>query len=289
NDIYSLNDTTTVCSRKSSPSYDEKSSECLNRNSNDQNIDQEEEKSKITENDFPSRESSINQSFQRSLTPSLDPKLLKQFEEEDRPKRVLRSSTLPKITIISDKSTTKLISPNFTIKMAAKKSTNKKSIVKNTKRKKSEKFSNNNFTIATNTFPVENVFYSTRLNDGIKRKRLQSKDGNKETENLRNKRLRAEIGGLFGDKLMMSLENLRNTPIRSRHWSGASSSRASTSSSSNEFTVITKMAKKRGSSRELSRNRRNSFNSNWKLTGSPYESFIYVDKIIDFYFKNFKF
>lgn len=28
------------------------------------------------------------------LTPSLDPKLLKKFEEEDRPKRVLRASTI---------------------------------------------------------------------------------------------------------------------------------------------------------------------------------------------------
>ncbi|EFO13025.1 hypothetical protein LOAG_15505 [Loa loa] len=72
---------------------------------------------------------------------------------------------------------------------------------------------------------------------------------------------------------MMTLEDLRDTAIRPHHWSGASSSRASTSSGSNGFTVITKMTKRRGSSQI----RQNNFNSNWKLTGSPYESFVYID------------
>lgn len=83
----------------------------------------------------------------------------------------------------------------------------------------------------------------------------------------------AEIDGLLDNELMMTLEDLKNTSVRPRHWSGTSSSRASTSSGSNGFTVITKAEKRRGSSRT----RRSNFNSNWKLIGSPYESSVYID------------
>ncbi|KAK6109478.1 hypothetical protein QQG55_36165 [Brugia pahangi] len=218
-DIYSLNGA--LCDKKKSSSlYDEKSIKNRYLNRYDQNSGKEK-KRKIKE--INSRGSSISPSFQRSLTPSLDPKLLKQFEEEDRPKRVLRSSTIA--------------------------STNK-------------------------IFPIMgNVLYSTQLNEEVKQNRSQSKDINKETE-LHSKRLRTEIDGLLDNELMVTFDDLRNTSVRPRHWSGASSSRASTSSGSNEFTVITKMRKRRDSS---SRNRRNNFNSNWKLIGLPYESSVYID------------
>lgn len=84
---------------------------------------------------------------------------------------------------------------------------------------------------------------------------------------------KAEIDGLLNNDLMVTLEDLTNSSVRPRHWSGTSSSRASTSSGSNGFTVITKMGKRRGSSRV----RRNNFNSNWKLIGPPYESSVYID------------
>ncbi|CAG9538565.1 unnamed protein product [Cercopithifilaria johnstoni] len=272
-DAHSLNGT--IRNKKSSPSYDEELTKCLNH---------KEEKSKIKEKDIPSRERSTSPSFKRSLTPSLDPKLLKQFEEEDRPKRVLRSSTaaasIPKIiitngAIIKDKST-KVISHGFTVKMATTKSASRKSVQKQSKRKKSGKFPTK-FT-ADDTFSVGNIFCPTQLNEGTKRKRLQSKDGNEETR-LYSKRLKvffytyAEIDGLLDNELMVTLKGLRNTSIRPRHWSGTNSSRASTSSGSNGFRVITKMGKRRGSSRT----RRNNCNSNWKLIGSPYESSVYID------------
>lgn len=178
----------TVCDKKSPPSYDEKSTKCLNRNGRNTG---KEKKSKTKVKDIPSRGPSASPSFQRSLTPSLDPKLLRQFEEEDRPKRVLRSSTaaasLPKITIangtIINDGPTKVISPGFTVKMAAKKSASRKSILKKPKQRKSEKPSTN-FT-DDNTLPVGSVTYSTQLNEGVKRKRSQSK----ETE-LHSKRLK---------------------------------------------------------------------------------------------------
>ncbi|VBB30711.1 unnamed protein product [Acanthocheilonema viteae] len=251
---------------------DEELTKCLNQNTD------KEKKPKIKEKDILPRERSANPSFKRSLTPSLDPKLLRQFEEEDRPKRVLRSSTIaasiPKIaitndTVINDNST-KVINHDFTVKMAATKSTNRKAVLKKSKRKKSGKFPTN-FT-NNNTFSVGSIYCPTQSNGGMKRKRSQSKDDNKETK-LRSKRLKAEINGLLNNELMVTLEDLRNTSVRPRRWSGAGSSRASTSSGSNGFTVITKMGKRRGSSRI----RKNNFNSNWKLIGSPYESSVYVD------------
>lgn len=267
-----------LCDKKKSSSlYDEKSIKNRYLNRYDQNSGKEK-KRKIKE--INSRGSSISPSFQRSLTPSLDPKLLKQFEEEDRPKRVLRSSTIASSisnvtvtnnTIINDNSN-RIINHNFTMKMIAKKTANGKTVLKKPKKKKSEKLSTN-FT-ANKIFPIMgNVLYSTQLNEEVKQNRSQSKDINKKTE-LHSKRLRTEIDGLLDNELMVTFDDLRNTSVRPRHWSGASSSHASTSSGSNEFTVITKMRKRRDSS---SRNRRNNFNSNWKLIGLPYESSVYID------------
>uniref|UniRef100_A0A0R3RI12 BAH domain-containing protein n=1 Tax=Elaeophora elaphi TaxID=1147741 RepID=A0A0R3RI12_9BILA len=268
----SLNDS--VCAKKSLPSYDEEPTKCLNRNTG------KEKKLKTKEKDILLREPSASPPFKRSLTPSLDPKLLRQFEEEDRPKRVLRSSTVaastPKITltnsngtVISDNSA-KVINHGFAVKMAATKSATRKSVVKKSKQKKPKKLQAN-FT-ADNTFSVRNVFHPAQLNEKMKRKRSQSKNGNKEI-GLHSKRLKAEINGLLNNELVVALEGLRNNSVRPRHWSGASSSRASTSSGSNGFTVITKTGKRRGSSRI----QRNIFNSHWKLIGPPFESPVYVD------------
>uniref|UniRef100_A0A915PH50 BAH domain-containing protein n=1 Tax=Setaria digitata TaxID=48799 RepID=A0A915PH50_9BILA len=269
-DAYSLNNT--ICGRKSSPSVDEKLAKCLNRNGQNKN---KEKKPKTEERDIPSRGSSTASPL-RSLTPSLDPELLRQFEEEDRPRRVLRSSTAtastPKaaVTDATFPNVTKVIKSGFTVKMAAKKSATRKSIPEKSRRKKSENPSTN--FVGDKTFPLGTIFCSAPLNEGEKRKRSRSKDGSKEKQ-LHNKILRTDIDELLDDELVIALEDLRSTPMRPRRWSAASSSRASTSSASNGFTVITKMERRRG----LSRARRSSFNSNWKLIGAPYESSVYID------------
>lgn len=153
-----------------------------------------EKKQTITQKHIRSREPSTSPSFRRSLTPSLDPKLLRQFEEEDRPRRVLRSSTvaasIPKITItnssntIINDTTNKINNPIFNIGMIAKDSAKRKPILAgDRKRKKSEA----NFTTANNnnTFPVENIFYTAKLTtttttNGLKRKRSsEAKESNK--------------------------------------------------------------------------------------------------------------
>ncbi|VDK78972.1 unnamed protein product [Litomosoides sigmodontis] len=273
-DTYSLNGA--VHNKKSSPSYDEEVTKYLNRNTG------KEKKRKIKEKDISSRERSATPTFKRSLTPSLDPKLLRRFEEEDRPRRILRSSTvaasISKITVanstVINNNSTKVINHGFTIRMAATKSANnRKSILKKSRPSKSRKLSTN-FTV-DKTFSVENISCPTQLNESLKRKRLQSKDDKKETK-LHSKRVKAEIDGLLNNDLMVTLEDLTNSSVRPRHWSGTSSSRASTSSGSNGFTVITKMGKRRGSSRI----RRNNFNSNWKLIGPPYESSVYIDILL---------
>lgn len=178
--------------KKSSPTYDEELTKCLNRNTD------KEKKSKIEKNDISSREHSASPSFKRSLTPSLDPKLLRQFEEEDRPKRVLRSSTvaasIPKITVtngtVINHNSTKVTNNDFIIKMAATKSANRKSVLKKSRRKKSEKLSTN-FT-ADKRFLVGSISCPTKLNKGTKRKRIQSKDDSKATK-LNSKRLKVSF------------------------------------------------------------------------------------------------
>lgn len=179
--------------KKSSPSYDEEVTKYLNRNTG------KEKKPKIKEKDISSRERSASPSFKRSLTPSLDPKLLRRFEEEDRPRRILRSSTvaasISKITVTNDAvindNSTKIMSHGFTIKMAATKSANsRKSVLKKSRPKKSRKFSTN-FT-ADKTFSVESISCPTQLNEGLKRKRLQSKDDKKETK-LHSKRVKVSF------------------------------------------------------------------------------------------------
>ncbi|VDN03375.1 unnamed protein product [Thelazia callipaeda] len=192
--------------------------------------------------------------IRRSLTPSLDPKLLRQFEQEDRPKRVLRSAT----TVTSNSGTDcknnhradRSTSMNVTHTKYALKDSNLKS----------KKFTSEVFTEKNTDF--------VKLLDRnqIQRKRSYSKSGNKSGKAKKRSRkvLRendsavADVIGTLSDSSPQS--NLNGFSIASN--------------SSDVFKILSRVGRR---CRIPAKTQTTSINSNWKLTGKACRKTVYIN------------